>query len=700
MIRIMSLNPTGYFSYGVHGTIILDNLGLVLLEGENKDRNDNSNGSGKTSLLHSLTQILFGRNPSGENGEKVINRTLKRAFGRVVFYVDGNMWRVSDVKKWRKTDPYPDKNEDQFSSEITKNKEKYHGTDVYLERFDQERLLWIDERSTNSKVGDVRLDLKATREKIVKVLGLNYDQFMSVAYLAQQKQLKFIDGTHKEKLEVLTDIASLGVWNDRLLKVRADLQEKETEKVSLSSKLSGLKQVDTMVSTNADQVQAINNDIIEANNNIIECDKEINKIQELVNQYKLDTVNIEDGIKQLIENTRVASKDKEIAIEKLHIQSGDYSKLYESIRMKPKSTELYTLDMSVAELHGQIQLRKFDMEQMLTGVGKCPRCRSTVTREHIDRQKELLSIEIKEAETKIYKHKEDIERLTLEWQDQIKSEMDAAIAAHELAKQPLEASLKDINDYIDSLNDSLEKLRDNKSKLHDPNRDLQTALNQRMALVNNIGRLKYQLERLTEQQKQYDEYKLAVKETKNKLAILDKDIKLFTLLEKLFGDKGIKSYKLDHIISTLNYILTEHLELLTDGRVRAHITQYRPKADGGIATDIQIMVKEGIKEDIPFNLYSGGEKQQIALAFIGAFWQLSTSYGSGINMLCLDEIFGPLDDFNSQQVFDYLLYLKSKHVSTMLVITHNENIKNQVKFDHIWTIIKTNHVSTVANYNS
>ena len=105
MLTLLDVNPSGYFSYGLHQTIPLDSLGLVLLEGKNNDRLGNPNGAGKTSLFNAITTILFDANPLGTTGDDNLNRSIGKCFGKVGFGdSNGAKWRVISTRKWRKTD--------------------------------------------------------------------------------------------------------------------------------------------------------------------------------------------------------------------------------------------------------------------------------------------------------------------------------------------------------------------------------------------------------------------------------------------------------------------------------------------------------------------------------------------------------------------------------------------------------------------
>jgi chromosome segregation ATPase len=143
-------------------------------------------------------------------------------------------------------------------------------------------------------------------------------------------------------------------------------------------------------------------------------------------------------------------------------------------------------------------------------------------------------------------------------------------------------------------------------------------------------------------------------------------------------------------------VLDKYIDVVSDGNLKVWVTQYREKSDGDMATDLQIMVRDNQKCEVPFKLYSGGERQQIMLAFIGAFWQLASRCGAGVNIMCLDEVAASLDNHNTQLFFNFLESIHGSATS-IFVVTHNTAIKDQVKFDQTWTITRRNGVSQIKN---
>lgn len=697
--KLKSVNPTGMFSYGPHKTIPLDGQGSVLLDGVNLDRNGNSNGSGKTSFFHAICHILYGKNPSGETADKIINETYGKYFGRIVFEdKNDRLWRITDVRKWRKTDKYPTEkfNEPDEPSEIHQQNLRYSGTDVFLELWDPGGNIWLDERSSNKNVGDARLDLKATRKKIVDILEIDYEQFMSVAYLAQQQTLRFISGTHKERLQVLAELSDLKAWDERVAKIREDIAEKESEKNRLESKLAGLGQL-TFTKPEVAIKTLLQSSIDTLLLQITKCDEELVDVQlrrvAWVNEQALS----EATINKILNKVKDAQLQQQNVQNKLDLAARDYGRDCEIIRQAPRPYEIARIETEISELNGQIIARKYDLEQLLIGAGQCPRCRTNVKMGHILRHRELLALDIRTLGDSVQANKDNLNKIIEEWEVDVKERLDARTAEHSTVIQDFEDK---INFYGTQLSTFLTQFEDEKKKQselgHDPKWESGAVEQKRLTILAQKSMKEMELKNWEEQAKRYGEYEQVLLKTRAQITDIEFNVKHLRILERMFGDKGIKAFKLDNILGILNASLDKYIDIITDSSVKVWVTQYREKTDGDMATDLQVIVREGHKHEVPLALYSGGEKQQITLAFIGAFWNLASRCGSGVNILCLDEIFGPLDEFNIGNVLLYLDHMRSNGKSSVFIVTHNENMKNQVAFDKVWTITKKDHMSTLA----
>lgn len=703
MLKILSVNPTGMFAYGVQQTVWLDSLGVCMLEGKNLDKGGGSNGSGKTSLFYVITQLLFGKNPSGEAGEDIVNEVLGKYWASVQFQDRlGVMWRVIDTKRWRKTDKYPDEyfsGYEEVKSEIHRQGMRYSGTDVYLERWDY-ATGWVDERSTNRVTGDSRLDLKATRKRIQDIIGITYEQFMSVAYLAQQQSLKFTQGTHKQKLEVLAELCDLGIWDARVTQVREDKKAKEAQIDRQKSTLDGMRRVGGSLEAPDKSLKDVwTLRCTDLDSQIHGTDEEIRLAESKRDRWQDKCAEFDKSIADKIAEQRTL----QVRSEQISAQIGaifqDYSNECIIIRSSARPHEANQLDTEIGELRGKISARSFDLEQILSGAGKCPRCHSIVTADHLTRHRNLLAREIEEMKAAIVDKSERLAIVIEEWERETHRKLDEATGRYNARKAELENERSLSHSMGYEANMAVEELRKQRSSLAgDPNIQIRALGQQRLRLISEKAQYLDKIKSWDIQYEQFQKYNSTISDLNDSILRLDKDAKMLDTLDRLFGDKGIKAYKLNNVLSTLNVVLKECLDVITDGTVSVWVTQYRQKGDGELSADIQIMVRDGNKKEVPFGLYSGGEKQQIMLALIGAFWQLASRYGSGVNILCLDEIFGPLDEQNTQHVFEYLEYMRLKGKSSIFVVTHDPKIKDQIIFDQVWVVHKKGDISHIVRH--
>lgn len=697
-MKLISVNPTGFFSYGIHKTIELDNKGLVLLNGRNLDRGGTSNGSGKSSLLNAICQIIYGSNPTDENGSNVINESLGKAWGRIVFEdKNGIKWRITDVKKWRKSDAYPfiSRQEEKHDiSEIHESGERYTGTDLFLESFDSLNNKWVDERNTNTEVGAYRLDVKATRKKIISVFGLSYEQFMNVGYMAQQQLLKFINGTHKERLAVLSDIVQLDAWDKRIAFIKNDISDLNRQKSSVEAELLGISRVGNVVQPSMDDLVLYDTQVKDLDQQLASCDLDLNKLALASVEWQKSIADLQNQLQSAIENNKTIAKHRESLNDDISETVYNKSTALNVISTKQPPHDISELENNISETRGKARARRYDLEQLMTGAGKCTRCRTNVTAEHIVRHRELLQAEIFEIETIIKDLSATLDSKKTSWADSISAEVQAVNATFDEQLAKMYSELLSVDNDLRQSNELIEQIRKQISeKGHNPSLTTDALKHKRMSILANKSRYENLMSQWHTQNDNYTKYNNIIVKSQRDLQHIDTKLKYLSEVEKLFGDKGIKAWKLNNVLNDLNHILREFIGVISNNSTTIHVTQYRTKTDGNVAADLQVLVNEGHKKSVPLSLYSGGEKQQIMLAFIGAFWTLASRHNSGLNVIFLDEILGPLDDINSYKVFDFIKILQSRGTNTIIIITHNENIKDAVMFDKVWTATKKNHIT-------
>ena len=689
MIKLISVNPSGFFGYGLHETIQLDSQGLILLEG--------LNGSGKSSLMNAVTTILFDENPLHVTGKSIINERLGKIFGSVTFIDSGCVkWRVICTRDWNKTNKYPDSEFDSEPSEWHEHGERYSGTDVYLERWDESKSKWIDERPT-SVAGAYRLDLKATRKKLLTILGITYQQYMSIGYLAQQQSLRFANGTHKERMEVIAELSDICTWDKRRDKVKNKIRELETEISYSKATVTGSKDAGLFLQEpDPNSKSKYLNEITSLKDLVSQCDIKLPDLHKEKDVWTTKFIDIDKSITALKQKIRDLVSQRRVIEMQYEAAFRNYNTNCMNIKSRPLSREYETLNSEIKLNKGAISTRRWDLEQLLPGSGKCPRCRSIVSDKHLDREKQLLSLSIKETEDKIENDEIKLRTIYEEWELKVSEDLDIAESEWLIVKNEINTISGTTDALISAAESQIEELRYKRDKIgQGPDVEIVKFTNQRMQYLSSISLIEQNLRIYEDDLDKWNKFHKSVKEAESKIIELEVELKYLHIVERLFGDKGIKAHKISVVIDQLNESIQKFLDIITDESIKVWITPFREKIDGDISTDIQIMVNEGTKTKVPYDLYSGGEKGIITLALIGAFWTVASAQGSGLNCLMLDECFSALDESNREAACRLVDYFKSSR-STVIVVTHDVEIKNFMTFDHVWAVTKNNDQSKLV----
>lgn len=697
MISLQKVNPTGYFSFGLSETLDIDNLGITLLDGVNKDRGG-SNGSGKSSLFNTICHILFGANPSGETADDVTNAKINKRFGMVYFKDNaGDQWRVIETRKWKKSDKYLDNSIAQPST-VIRLTGGYTGTDVYLERWNGKE--WNDERGTNA-IGKMKLTTEATREKIVSILNCSYDQFIDTCYLVQQEGLRLVSGKHKDRYEIISRLANTEKWESRRASAYADRLRLEQALRDDESKLAGIQSS------------------IYRSSEIIEQEIALAEAQQLESNEQLKIISMDLALNQglkvdvdtqtaewLLKRTAIlaVSKEFDTSVQTLVAEKNklyrEYISQVDVVRKAPESSELTQLRSTESLLGYKISSLHGDLNNMVPGEGKCSKCKSFVTLEHIERHRELTKLQIAELEHELTQVRSTITELSEELDrhiDNVISDLDKLYNSIKLELDTLESSLRDncltINKEAESCIAKWQESTREASRISALLSKLPVQISQlkmNMSHVSgDIGRLKTELS--TVNQVQNINMQIA-----SDILVRQNKIKSLQTVERLFGDRGMQAYVLEQTIGQLNAHIKSNLKNVYNSNIDMWMSCFKEKADGTMGINIQVYVKDGSKESIPFSLYSGGERQILSLVILDAYSALAAKMGSGFNILLLDEIFGPLDGTNAARVFEYVSRMSAKSRSSIFITAHDSTIKDSIKFDTILTVIKSEEITTLA----
>jgi len=174
----------------------LEQPGLTIITGINRDWNNSSNGSGKTSLLNLLPLALFGRTTKDQTHEDWVRE------GSTGPNIVGLEWETATGDK----------------------------VEVERSRNPTAVRLWINgvERSAGGRSTDVG-------KEIERLCGFSWDMFVSLVYISREEQ-SFLWGTQKQKQELLNRLQNLERFavaqkatSSKLTEVRGVLAEWKSE---------------------------------------------------------------------------------------------------------------------------------------------------------------------------------------------------------------------------------------------------------------------------------------------------------------------------------------------------------------------------------------------------------------------------------------------------------------------------------------
>ena len=149
-----------------------------------------------------------------------------------------------------------------------------------------------------------------------------------------------------------------------------------------------------------------------------------------------------------------------------------------------------------------------------------------------------------------------------------------------------------------------------------------------------------------------------------------KQLQRHKILESAFGLEGVQTRIVAKYLPLLNMYIKQFLDVLSSGKLTADLfVNDKSKVDmsivGGTADN--------------YVMLSGGEKMIVRLAIDVGLSLLSFSRTSRTpDMICLDEIFGPLDPEHTKSVFLMLKELKGRFKKVFL-ISHKSEIQSLVE---------------------
>jgi DNA repair exonuclease SbcCD ATPase subunit len=457
------------------------------------------------------------------------------------------------------------------------------------------------------------------------------------------------------------------------------------------------------------------------------CLKEISEIESSVKSKQNRAISIQSFIDEVNQKIKDFDKDKiDQKLNKINLakekEPSIKKELNEALREKENIIKsIASCESKKNELEIEIKNLSDQIKDVNDGsVFTCDKCKSNVTKDHIiseiesNKSKvEKIEKEIKDLNSKkasnnlcVIDFEGKIEKINqyVIYEQKILGE----IKTHEEVIKNLENNnialseiKKDILNLNNSLNTKQNRLSDLNTKIKKISDDFDEVIKEFNSKLDNI-RTQYEnaKEKSDLVEKEIAEHKDIIvkiddscKSINEKIGFLSREIEHFSnlkdelnkkkedyvqeskkfhryvLLETIYGLDGIQTRIINKYLPLLNIYVSDFLNILSNGSIM--VNQYINDK-----SKIDLTIEGGSADS--YEMLSGGEKMIVRLAVDIGLALLSFSRSSQKpEIICLDEIFGPLDNNNTDGVFRMLEKLQDEF-SRVLIITHNPDIQKRI----------------------
>lgn len=686
----------------------------LLVQGVNlTDKNQKSNGSGKSAIQTGIEFALTASNSRGVNDKELVTYGFDKSKVKLVIECDSRKETLS-IEWTIKT-----KGSNLLSLKINENELSF------------------------SNVND-------GKKQILDWLGISKEDLFNYFIINSTRFKSFFGSSNREKVDLINRFSDSSII-DGLEKIDNSKLEEEKENVEISiNKIKGgvdaiKEQIEEAKNFDftkelEDTKMDIMGEISENNFFIDELKKEIKKldldkkdIDDEIDEFKVEIKRLEDSksdldgsIKEqeaIVANSKKAYDDKVVENDSIVVQ--DFSK------------DIFDLDSKIELLDGYRdelyeQLKKVDLDitkvsKFLSGVDvklggsiTCPSCshvfimdgdrevlldkkskgdellvkfeksKKEIEDDITKRSNELSDCKTKKNSIVVEESKEN--RLSRERESILRGLRDTLSndedTLSQLKRKPLKID-KDIAETNESIGEAKLERKDIKKEqdfikntkiedLKSKNKSLEKEMSE-LKVSNNVETIK--------------KLKDSIKDREKKLLVLDKD--LIEVNDKIYNRNkwanNFKQFRLhlaNKSLETMQYRTNEFLkELGNDILVR--LDGYKVKANGTIKEEISAtIIRDGERT---FSSLSGGEQVRVLFSSILANRYLinATHPHGGLDFLSVDEVFDKIDSLGMK----YLIRSAKKLETCIMVISHVSD--EDLAGEDILTIVKENGVSKI-----
>ena len=484
---------------------------------------------------------------------------------------------------------------------------------------------------------------KEVDKRIVEVIGMNEDTMLNSIVFGSNNMVSFVNATDKQRKEMLEELTGIQVYQKALDLVKEDAKNASESSQVLDKDLQGI----------ISRVES--NDALTSQYRASMASYEQTKsgYETKLKNATIDNIDTKALNEQLKSNQKVIN---DLQVKKQSIQLKDFDNAKLNQVTSTMSSVKYTFNQDkkkMQDLAGQIKSIQSSPKSY------CQLCGSLLDKDH--KQKEISSLT---------QQGKDIRReynTLLQQAPQLKETYDTLLAQQQ-----------QVSEYNAGIVDKQNELQEQINTFIQSNNEIQNKLNNYQSGLDNINWLKQQLGSLqvptkpdivdgTELEKQKQDIKKQQSELESKQSNLKK-------LTDVFGLKGVKSHVLGSVLPFVNKQVEHYLDILTEGKFNAYISSKSTTKSGSVNEKMSIDI---ISQDTgsEYSELSSGEQRRVDLAISLSLQDYLLSKMPDINLLVMDEILDNLDGAGIQAVMK-ILQEKAKTVDTILVISHNEGLKD------------------------
>lgn len=554
----------------------------------------------------------------------------------------------------------------------------------------------------------------------------------SYAKYNEQKDMPFEDSMPQQIIETLVDLKNKGLDRIKKCDEKRDEIRLRIDKLSQSEKLIKVGKIKEEIARTKkersdkekDRKQQVEDweklkvtaekELDGINSDILSKESKLKSTQDLVQSTnkQVESFNREEYNKKL--ETISKAKESKPSVEKtLEEQKYKREELIKSIAGKR---------MRESEVSKENKILQNQIEHVKDGEDfTCDKCKSKVSKEHIIKEiqqnkdelvqieKEIKSFEGEKtniesemakvadqlnkieryvvAEAKILgeiktnsaiqDNLQNIKKSEADLKKEIKDIRNKAVAATSKVKEYAEKVIKisaSFETEFKSINSRLDKMITEFKEAQKEAEDIDNILKEQKETLEKVATIKNQAsEKLGFLDREIIHHKQLItdlEQRRKEFKCGTQQLNRYLLLESVYGLDGIQTRIVQKYLPLLNIYIKDFLDILSRGTISVKMeVNNRSKID---------MVISGGSADT-YEMLSGGEKMIVRLAVdIGMALLAFSRSSQKPEIICLDEIFGPLDNNNTDAVFEMLEKLQDKF-SRVLIITHNPAIQAKLR---------------------